>query len=162
MNKFTVPDICDEFEDKIQIGDLFLSSYGLQEKFYGKIQTARCEHSNKVVKEIVTQNVEDMVLFIQHTGIEKCSMVGDQIAQSASDNNWRGIITNGYIRDIEVIKSIKIGMLAKNSYPMKTNKSVGKSEIGIPIKIGSINIKSGDWVYVDLNGWVVSESELKF
>jgi regulator of ribonuclease activity A len=114
------------------------------------------------VKEIVQKDGDGKVLFINHTGSELCSMVGDQIAQSASDNNWRGIITNGYIRDIEVIKSIKIGMLAKNSYPMKTNKSVGKSEIGIPIKIGSINIKSGDWVYVDLNGWVVSESELKF
>ena len=89
-------------------------------------------------------------------------MVGDQIAQMAYDNQWKGIITNGYIRDIEVIKSIKIGVLAKNSYPKKTDKSIGKSEIGAPISIGSINIKSGDWVYVDLNGWVISDSELKF
>ena len=93
-------------------------------------------------------------------GYAKVSL--DQIAKSAADNNWSGIITNGYIRDIEVIKSIKIGVLAKNSYPKKTDKSIGKSEIGAPISIGSINIKSGDWVYVDLNGWVISDSELKF
>ena len=56
MNKFTVPDICDEFEDKIQIGDLFLNSYGQNEKFFGEVQTARCEHSNKVVKELVSKS----------------------------------------------------------------------------------------------------------
>ena len=161
MSNFTVPDICD-LNDDLRIGDLFLNSYGAIDKFYGEVFTVKCEHSNSVVKKIVQKDGDGKVLFINHTGSELCSIVGYQIAQSASDNNWRGIITNGYIRDIEVIKSIKIGMLAKNSYPMKTNKSVGKSEIGIPIKIGSINIKSGDWVYVDLNGWVVSESELKF
>ena len=161
MNNFTVPDICD-LHDDIRIGDLFLNSYGAIDKFYGEVFTAKCEHSNSVVKEIVQKDGGGKVLFINHTGLELCSMVGDQIAKSAADNNWRGIITNGYIRDIEVIKSIEIGVLAKNSYPKKTDKSLGKSEIGAPINIGSINIKSGDWVYVDLNGWVISDSELKF
>ena len=161
MKDFTVPDICDE-NNEIQIGELFLNSYGAINKFYGQIHTAKCEHSNSVVKELVQNNGEGKVLCISHTGSELCSMVGDQIAQSASDNNWRGIITNGYIRDIEVIKSIEIGVLAKNSYPKKTDKSIGKSEIGAPINIGSISIKSGDWVYVDLNGWVISDLELKF
>ena len=162
MNKFTVPDICDEFEDKIQIGDLFLNSYGLQEKFYGKIQTARCEHSNKVVKEIVTQNVEDMVLFIQHTGIEKCSMVGDQIAQMAYENGWKGIITNGYIRDAEVIKEIPIGVYALNTYPKKTDKSIGVGEIGVNLEFDKFIVRPDEWIYVDINGWVISEEELKF
>ena len=46
-------------------------------------------------------------------------MVGDQIAQTAFENNWAGIITNGYIRDIEVIKNINIGIYAFNSFPKK-------------------------------------------
>jgi len=32
MYNFSVPDICDEFSD-IQIGDLFLNSYGSKNKF---------------------------------------------------------------------------------------------------------------------------------
>ena len=52
MKNFTVPDICDEFED-IQIGDLFLSSFGRVNKFCGQIHTAKCEHSNSVVKEMI-------------------------------------------------------------------------------------------------------------
>ena len=161
MNKFTVPDICDKYEDKVQIGDLFLNSYGKNEKFFGEIQTARCEHSNKVVKELVSKNGSNKVLFIQHTGKEKCSMVGDQIAQMAANNGWKGIITNGYIRDIEVVKDIPIGVYAKNTYPKKTDKSIGVGEVGVALDFETMIIKKGSWIYVDTNGWVISEKELE-
>ncbi len=161
MKNFTVPDICDTHED-IQIGDVFLNSYGGIDKFCGEIQTAKCEHSNSVVKQLVQEDGNEKVLFINHTGSEFCSMVGDQIVQKAFDNNWNGIITNGYIRDIEVIKDIPIGVYAKNSYPKKTNKSIGVGEINAPIKINNISINPGDWIYVDSNGWVISKSELEF
>ena len=29
-------------------------------------------------------------------------MVGDQIAESALNNNWAGIFVNGYVRDVEI------------------------------------------------------------
>ena len=96
MNKFTVPDICDEHGENIKICDLFLNSYGKNDKFFGQVETARCEHSNSIVKELVAQNGSNKVLVIQHTGTEKCSMVGDQIAQMAYDNQWKGIITVSY------------------------------------------------------------------
>ena len=160
MKNFTVPDICDDYDD-IQIGDIFLNSYGGIDKFFGKIQTAKCEHSNSVVKELVQENGNGKVLFINHTGSELCSMVGDQIAQKAYDNNWNGIITNGYIRDIEVIKDIPIGVYARNSYPMKTNKSIGIGQVNVPIKINNTSISPGNWVYIDSNGWVISKSELE-
>ena len=55
MKNFTVPDICDD-HDHIVIGNLFLNSYGGIDKFYGEIQTAKCEHSNSVVKELVLKD----------------------------------------------------------------------------------------------------------
>ena len=161
MKNFTVPDICDIHED-IQIGDVFLNSYGGIDKFCGEIQTAKCEHSNSVVKELVEEDGNGKVLFINHTGSELCSMVGDQIAQKAFDNGWNGIITNGYIRDIELIKDISIGVYARNSYPKKTNKSIGIGEINVPIKINNLSINPGEWIYVDSNGWVISKLELEF
>ena len=160
MKDFTVPDICDE-NNEIQIGELFLNSYGAINKFYGQIHTAKCEHSNSVVKELVQNNGEGKVLCISHTGSELCSMVGDQIAQTAFENNWVGIITNGYIRDIEVIKNINIGIYAFNSFPKKTDKSKGIGEKDVPIQIGNAHIEPGYWIYVDTNGWVVNKEELE-
>ena len=85
MNTFTVPDICDENEDVI-IGDLFLKSYGGVSKFFGEVRTVECPHSNSVGKEMVEENGNGKVLFINHTGCELCSMVGDQIEQKAYEN----------------------------------------------------------------------------
>ena len=160
MNTFTVPDICDENEDVI-IGDLFLKSYGGVSKFFGEVRTVECPHSNSVVKEMVEENGNGKVLFINHTGSELCSMVGDQIAQKAYENNWKGICVNGYIRDIEVIKNISIGVCAKNVFPMKTDKAVGVGTKDTSFKIGSVEIRSGNWIYVDTNGWVVSRKKLE-
>ena len=80
---FTVPDICDAFENEVLIGDIFLNSYGGVDKFYGEIRTANCPHSNSVVKEMVEENGEGKVLVINHTGEKLCSMVGDQLALKA-------------------------------------------------------------------------------
>ena len=158
---FTVPDICDAFPDEVLIGDIFLNSYGGIDKFCGEIRTADCPHSNSVVKEIVQENGDGKVLVVNHTGEKFCSMVGDQIAQKANENKWRGILVNGFIRDIEVIKNISIGVYAKNTYPMKTDKAFGIGTKDKKINIGSVEISSGNWIYVDTNGWVVSSKKLE-
>ena len=44
---------------------------------------------------------------------------------------------------------------------MKTDKSVGIGTKDKDIKIGSVVISSGDWIYVDTNGWVVSKNKLE-
>ena len=113
------------------------------------------------IENLVSKNGSNKVLFIQHTGKEKCSMVGDQIAQTAAENGWEGIITNGYIRDIEVIKDIPIGVYAKNTYPKKTDKSIGVGEVGVALDFETMIIKEGAWIYVDSNGWVISEKKLE-
>ena len=161
MNTFTVPDICDENEDVI-IGDFFLKSYGGVNKFFGEVRTVECPHSNSVVKEMVEENGNGKVLFINHTGSELCSMVGDQIAQKAYENNWNGICVNGYIRDIELIKNIPIGVYAKNSYPKKTDKTIGIGTKDVTLIINNTNISSGNWIYVDTNGIAISQNELEF
>ena len=158
---FTVPDICDAFPDDVLIGNIFLNSYGGIDRFCGEIRTANCPHSNSIVKEMVEEDGEGKVLVINHAGDKLCSMVGDQVAQKAYSNNWRGIFVNGYIRDIEVIKDISIGVYAKNPYPMKTDKSVGVGIKDKDITIGTVRISSGNWIYVDTNGWVVSRKKLE-
>ena len=160
MKNFSVPDICDIFPN-VAIADFSLSSYGGNEKFYGQIQTAQCEHSNSVVKEFVEEDGTNKVLFINHTGSDLCSMVGDQIVGKANENNWNGIIVNGYIRDVEVIRNIPIGVYAKGTYPMKTDKSIGLGHKNISMHIAKLDINPNAWVYIDLNGMVISQEKLE-
>ena len=100
IKTFSVPDLCDLHENKINIGDIFLRSFGGCKNFYGQIRTAECSHNNAIVKELVQEDGSNKVLVIKHTGTDLCSMVGDQIAAMAYKNNWSGIFVDGYIRDV--------------------------------------------------------------
>ena len=51
-------------------------------------------------------------------------------------------------------------MYAQNTYPKKTDKSVGIGKKDVPIKLGSVEINPGDWIYIDCNGWFVSKKKL--
>ena len=157
---FSVPDICDAHADNIQIGSLSLNSYGAKDIISGEIQTISCPDDNSLVKEILNQPGNNKVLIIDARGVNHASMIGDQIASKALENNWNGIIVNGFVRDIEILKTIPIGIYAKGSIPKKTDKK-GLGFLGVDVFIGGILIKTGNWVYLDSNGWVITKKELE-
>ena len=157
---FSVPDICDAHADNIQIGSLSFNSYGAKDIISGEIQTISCPDDNSLVKEILNQPGNNKVLIIDARGVNHASMIGDQIASKALENNWNGIIVNGFVRDIEILKTIPIGIYAKGSIPKKTHKK-GLGFLGVDVFIGGILIKTGNWVYLDCNGWVISKKELE-
>ena len=157
---FSVPDICDAHADNIQIGSLSFNSYGAKDIISGVIQTISCPDDNSLVKEILNQPGNNKVLIIDAKGVNHASMIGDQIASKALENNWNGIIVNGFVRDIEILKTIPIGIYAKGSIPKKTDKK-GLGFLGVDVFMGGILIKTGNWVYLDSNGWVISKKELE-
>mgnify|MGYP005690057213 len=54
-----------------------------------------------------------------------------------------------------------MGVYAQNTYPKKTDKSVGIGKKDVPIKLGSVEINPGDWIYIDSNGWIISKKKLE-
>ena len=161
IKTFSVPDLCDLHENKINIGDIFLRSFGGCKNVYGQIRTAECSHSNAIVKELVQEDGTNKVLVIKHTGTDLCSMVGDQIAESALKNNWAGIFVNGYVRDVEILRTLDLPIFARGSVAQKTDKQDHGFE-DIMISFGSTIMHSGNWLYVDENGWLVADTKLKF
>jgi regulator of ribonuclease activity A len=157
---FSVPYICDEHADKIQVGSLSFNSYGGEEIFSGEIETIICPDDNSLVKDTLNQPGNNRVLVIDAKGVEHASMIGDQIAAKALENNWIGIIVDGFVRDIEVLKTIPIGIYAKGSIPKKTNKN-GLGTLGADIFVGGVMIRSGNWIYIDSNGWVIVKKQLE-
>ena len=159
--KISIPDICDEYSDYIQVANLDLISFGGNESFGGEIETVLCPDDNSLVKEILNTPGKNRVLMIDAKGVSHASMIGDQIASKALENNWNGIIVDGLVRDVEILKTLSIGIYARGSIPKKTDKK-GLGRQGVDIFMGGVFIRRGDWVYIDSNGWVVSRDELIF
>ena len=157
----TLPDLSDKYPDQIQIGKLTLKSYGRTGSMAGEIYTVSCSDDNSIVKSVLSRDGQNKILVIDASGVSHASMVGDQIAESALKNNWAGIVVNGYIRDVEALRDLDIGIFAKGAVPMKTEKH-GHGFEDIMISFGSTVMHSGNWIYVDENGWIVADTELEF
>ena len=157
----SIPDIADFHSNSIQVGKLKLASYGQKSNISGEIYTVACADDNSIVKSVLSRKGKNKILVIDAVGIAHASMVGDQIADTALKNNWAGIIVNGYIRDVEALRAIDIGIFAKGAVPQKTEKQ-GHGFEDIMVSFGSTVMRSGNWLYVDENGWIVADRELKF
>ena len=157
----SLPDIADFHSNSIQVGKLKLASYGQKSNISGEIYTVACADDNSIVKSVLSREGKNKILVIDAVGIAHASMVGDQIADAALKNNWAGIIVNGYIRDVEALRALDIGIFAKGAVPQKTEKQ-GHGFEDIMVSFGSTVMRSGNWLYVDENGWIVADRMLGF
>ena len=157
----TLPDLSDKYPDQIQIGKLALKSYGRKGSISGEIYTVSCSDDNSIVKSVLSRDGQNKILVIDASGVSHASMVGDQIAESALNNNWAGIFVNGYVRDVEILRTLDLPIFARGSVAQKTDKQDHGFE-DIMISFGSTIMHSGNWLYVDENGWIVADTKLKF
>tara|TARA_B100000683_G_scaffold66115_1_gene64984 strand:- start:683 stop:1117 length:435 start_codon:yes stop_codon:yes gene_type:complete len=133
-----------------------LKSFGGLEKFYGQIVTLECPEDNSKLKELVHEEGANKVIFVQGNGSRNVALLGDLLASKAIENNWSGIIINGCVRDVEILKKLKIGIYALGACPKKSYKE-NKGVLSSNFIINDTKICNGHWVYCDLNGILLSE-----
>ena len=156
--EFSTPDLADAFPE-VKALEPILKNFGGKASFHGPIQTLKCPDDNSLVKEQFNSEGNGRVLVVDAGGISTVALLGDLIANSGIENNWAGIIINGYIRDIEIIKTLSIGVQALGTFPIKSKKR-GLGELGVKISFGGLTFIPGQHVYADNNGMLLSEKEL--
>lgn len=156
---FSVCDLCDEHGAGIEVAEPIFRDYGGRKSFGGQVVTISCHDDNSLVRDAVTSPGNGKVLVVDGGGSLKRSLLGDQLASSARDSGWQGIIVHGAIRDVDVMGGIDIGVKALNVIPVKTEKH-GRGERDVPVRFAGVTFRPGAWVYADLNGVIVSESPL--
>ena len=156
---FTTPDLCDEFADHIQIVEPGLKSFGGRSAFYGEIVTIKCFEDNSMVQEQLFTKGAGKVLVIDGGGSLKRALLGDMLAEEAASNGWQGVVVFGCVRDVDIISTIDLGVQALASCPMKTEKK-GAGVVNQSVHFHGVEFKSGNFLYADLNGIIVSPKPL--
>lgn len=120
----------------------------------------RCFHDNSKVKEMLKENGKGKVLVVDGNGSSERALMGDQVALTALNNQWEGVVIWGAVRDVGALSEIDLGVKALTSCPFKTEKrDIGETQVGLTIQ-GQM-IQPGDYLYSDWNGIVISKEELK-
>ena len=155
----SVPDICDDFFDEIQVLEPLFSDYGGMHKFCGEIVTLKCFEDNSLVRDLVRSEGRGRVIVVDGGGSLRRAMLGDLLAAKAAENGWQGLLINGCVRDVEILETIELGVKALNCYPVKTDKR-GEGQLDIPVSFAGARIEPGQFLYADTNGVIIANRDL--
>ena len=159
MSIISTPDLCDEHGDKVRVIEGAFRNYGGSQNFSGQIATIKCFEDNSKVAERVKEAGNGRVLVVDGGASPRRSLLGDNLAKAAVDNGWAGIVIYGYLRDVEEIAPMPIGIMALGSVPRKTEK-LGDGRCDVQLEFGGTSIKPGEYLYADLSGIIVSADAL--
>lgn len=150
----STPDLCDELGDDARVvaGDFRI--YGGREVFDGPVRTVQCLEDNSRVKELLAEPGDGAVLVVDGGSSLRCALLGDLIAAGAVEQGWAGVVIAGAVRDVEILRTLDIGVRALGSVPRRSNRQ-GRGEADVPVTIGEVEIAVGDHLYADATGIVV-------
>ena len=156
---FTTPDVCDDILDQRQVLEPLFTEFGGKKKFCGEIVTIKCFEDNSLVKQTLGSAGHGKVLVVDGGGSLRCALLGDLLGAMAVQNGWQGVLINGCVRDVEILKGMDFGVRALNCLPLRSNKR-NEGQLNVAIRFAGVNFEPGQYLYADENGIVVASEKL--
>ena len=155
---WTTPDLCDQFPD-VQVAEPVFRDFGGQTRFAGPAVTVKCLNDNSRVRELAATPGEGRVIVVDGGGSLRRALLGDMIAANAVKHGWAGFLIFGCVRDVEILSTLPLGVLALAAHPMKTDRR-DLGEVDVPVAFAGVSVTPGDWIYADANGVIVARTRL--
>jgi regulator of ribonuclease activity A len=155
----STPDLCDEHGDAVRVADPVFKHYGGIRQFGGEVVTVKCFEDNSKVGEMLRAKGNGRILLVDGGASPRRSLLGDKLVTLALENDWCGIVIYGYIRDIEEIEAMQIGVLALGSVPRKTEKR-GVGQVNVALEVAGLTVNPGQFLYADATGVIVADQAL--
>lgn len=157
--KFYTADLCDKYPENVQVLDPILKSYGGAKRVMGQIVTVKLSGHNKTLVELLKSEGNGQIAVVD-VDAKYTAVVGDNLMKFAHENNWAGIIINGYVRDTKNTKEIDVGLFALGTCPKKTMEAC-EGSLHVKVSFGGVSFNEGDYLYADRDGIIVSETLLE-
>nr|WP_293992210.1 RraA family protein [uncultured Fusobacterium sp.] len=125
------------------------------QKIIGLATTIYAPYGNSLPFHLaIYKYAKNRVLVVETGNYEDGPYIGDILTLTAKLNLSQGFIINGYIRDMEDIRKLDFPIFCKGAMPNKPSKK-DEGTINHTIKIGNVEINSGDIIVADEDGIVV-------
>jgi regulator of ribonuclease activity A len=151
-------DLCDahraDDSGRLRVLAPVYASFGGRMAFGGRVRTVRCLEDNTSVKALLEAPGDGAVLVVDGGGSVQRALVGGTIATSAARNGWVGVVVHGAVRDAAEIAACQLGVRALALCPMPSQRR-RDGEVDVPLELGGVTIRPGDWLVADADGIVV-------
>jgi len=155
----STPDLCDRFGDLLQVAEPRFRDYGGTVAFAGTIETLKLREDNALVRRLLETPGRGRVLVVDGEGSLRSALVGGQLAALAAQNDWRGIVVHGAVRDAAELAAAATGIKALALSPRKSGKA-GAGAQGVPVSFAGVTFTPGHFLWADADGIVVAERDL--
>jgi regulator of ribonuclease activity A len=164
---FFTCDLCDSYKNDAS-GDFRILApvfrdFGAVRKFCGPVVTIQCFEDNSLVKAVLdTQGFVESpagrvgkVLVVDGGGSLRRALLGGNLGAAAVRNGWAGVVIDGCVRDVMELAALDVGIRARASMPMPTEKR-NQGQADLAVQIEGVWVRPGDWLYADEDGMVIS------
>jgi len=148
-------DICDSSPEGLGVLGTGWRPVGVP-RCSGEVVTLRLHHGNHGLKQLLAEPGRGRVVVLENSG-RYFSVVGDRVAGMALDNGWSGLFVHGYIRDSAQIAEMPLAVWALGTCPRKGPATPG-SDRDVPLVFGDVVVRSGQMLYADDDGVIVTDS----
>jgi regulator of ribonuclease activity A len=147
-------DLCDAHPE-IQVCEPVFQIFGGNVAFSGPITTVKLFEDNTLIKQAVESPGEGRVLVVDGGGSKRCGLVGGNLAVSAAQNGWTGIVVFGCIRDADELAEQPVGIRALGTFPRKSERGLHSGQAGRTVVFAGVTFREGEWLCADSDGIVV-------
>jgi regulator of ribonuclease activity A len=147
---------------QVQIAEPLFRDFGALTTFHGQVVALKVFEDNSLVRTLLEEAGAGRVLVVDGGGSMRCALVGGNLAQLGMKNGWQGLIIYGCVRDSTEIRDIPLGLKALGTHPRRAEKGLHIGHRDRAVTFAGVTFKTGQWLYADLDGILVSEIPLQY
>ena len=115
-------------------------------------------HDDHLPVLVALRLAEPGAVLVVATDGHRRAVSGELFATEARRRGLAGIVVDGYCRDLSGLRAVGLPVYARGSTPMAgTTRDAGR--LGVPVRIGGVEVSSGDLVVGDDDGLVIAPAE---
>jgi len=148
--KYDTSELCDIYQEDVNVVEPLFSNFGGRASFGGQIITVKCFEDNGLLYDLLEQNGRGSV---------RRALVDAELARLAVQNEWEGLVIYGAVRQVDDLEELDIGIQAMAAIPVgAAGEGIGESDVRV--NFGGVTFFSGDHLYADNTGIILSEDPL--
>ena len=157
--KYDTSELCDIYQESVNVVEPLFSNFGGRTSFGGQIITVKCFEDNGLLYDLLEEDGHGRILLVDGGGSVRKALIDAELARLAVDNHWEGIVVYGAVRQVDALMELDLGIQAIAAIPAGCpDEGIGESDISV--NFGGVTFFSGDYLYADNTGIILSEEPL--
>ncbi|EKT61244.1 ribonuclease E activity regulator RraA [Providencia sneebia] len=157
--KYDTSELCDIYQESVNVVEPLFSNFGGRTSFSGQVITVKCFEDNGLLYDLLEEDGQGRILLVDGGGSVRKALIDAEVARLAVDNHWEGIVVYGAVRQVDILMELDLGIQAIAAMPAGCpDEGIGESDIRV--NFGGVTFFSGDYLYADNTGIILSEEPL--